>query len=772
MNGFASTAIEWAARGLVLSSLLALIVGAIWLAWGRRLPARFAYVLALLPLLPLVLPRFTTWDWQLGAESNWTAVGARAGFVRLDTAPSLADGFVMEEVIEEVPTDLEMLALASRAITESESAQATRTALVDSGVPWAEIALTLWAIGAGTLLFALAASIRRTQRQLANAHALDEASEARLRRMIPRRSAVRFLRSAAIASPAAWGIHDKRIILPNGLEDELDDAQLAWILRHELAHHQRGDLWIGLLQRLVQIVWWFHPLLWWWQSRVELARECACDETAARSLRSDARPAATALLAVASRPSAPQAGALALHSLHRNARIMKTRLTRILQPRTSRLAGFATATLCALLAIGTLLLSQSVFAAPVHSTQSAPPAQEPDEPAPVEEPAPPEEIVEEPIVVEEVAEEVIEEEEPPAPTDEPASGPWIIHSNIVPLRVEDEYHPWFDQAYLDAQVWLLKQQQKDGSWPTGAATNDATGEFTTIGVTAMALLALEVRSPHLSAPRWKQAMTRGVNYLGSTWDGERGVFGDDRSGARALPDHALATYAVQRFRGFGSGWQWGVIYQESVATLLEARNPYGGWRYSFDPDGDNDSMMTSLVIRTLAEAARHGTAIPQDAIEGAQAFLAEMTDPNTGRVGYQKKGSADPRFYDRAEDYPVKYTELCTALSTLARASIGLDPITQEAGLRSLTLIASKPPVWNLSNGSVDYYYWMYGSEAMNLVGGRLADRWHHALREALAKHQDPAGFWPAVDAWSTPGTNVHSTACALLALQHTFRAK
>lgn len=765
MSDFTSLALDWAARGLVLSSLLALIVGAIWLAWGRRLPARLAYALVLLPLLPLVLPRYTSWNWQLEAESNWASIGERTGFLRSETAPSLAEGFVMEEIVEEAPVSLDALALASRPDAGLESTRLEPTQTINPSYGWAEFALVLWAAGTGLLLLSLAASIRRTERQLTNAQALDAASEARLRGLIPRRSAVRFLRSAAVSSPAAWGIRDKRIVLPIGLEDELDDDQLAWVLRHELAHHQRGDLWMSVLQRVVQIVWWFHPLLWLWQSRIELARECACDEAAARSLRTDARPAATALLAVASRPTAPQAGALALHSLHRNARLMKTRLTRILQPRTSRLAGFATATLCALLAGGTLLLSQSVFAAAATSEAAPGPAASPaaisQEPEP--EPTPvPEEIIEEPIEVEEV-EEV----------------PIVIEELVEELTVTKEGEPiqgdeitlltQGDAVMRNAQAWLLKQQRKDGSWPTGAETNEATGEFTTIGVTALALLALEVRSSEIPEQEWKNAINRGVGFLGSCWDGERGLFIQGKPSSRALPDHALATHAVLRYRGYGSGWHWGIIYQGSVKTLLQAQNPYGGWRYGLEADGDNDSMMTSLVLRALAEADKHGQLGVERVPEGALYFLDEMTDLETGRIGYQKRGSADPRFQDRADDYPVKYTELCTALGVLGRAAMGQDPIESEAGLRSLTLIASKPPVWNLSHGSVDYYYWMYGSEAMNLVGGRLADRWHQTLREVLAKHQDPAGFWPAIDAWSTPGTHVHSTACALIALKATL---
>jgi beta-lactamase regulating signal transducer with metallopeptidase domain len=758
MSDFSLAAVDWAARGLLLSSLLALIVAAIWLAWGRRIQARWTYGLALLPLLPLVLPRVTTWDWQVSPASSWASVGERTGFLRSGNAPSLADGFAMAEVIEEVPAKLERIELGAPSGSELATESLGNTSS-EQGFAWPNLLIVIWASVASALLFALGASIHRTERRLSGAQALDDASEARLRRLLPRRPGVRFLRSDAVSSPAAWGLRDKRVVLPLGLEDELDDAQLAWVLRHELAHHQRGDLWMSVLQRVVQIIWWFHPLLWWWQSRIELARECACDEAAARRLRRDSRPAATALLAVASRPSAPQDGALALHPLHRNARIMKTRLTRLLQPRTSRLAGFATATLCALLACGTLLLSQSVLATPSSFPEAVQPelafeseASPLQETEPIEEPAPPEEIVEEPIEVEEVMEEV------PSDAD-----------SLATQSVERTFRLQTDTVLRDAQLWLLKQQRKDGSWPTGEKTNQASGEFTSVGVTALALLALETRSLQIPEQDWKNAISRGVGFLGSCWDGERGLFIQGDSSSRTLPDHALATRAVLRFRGYGSGWHWGIIYSRSVETLLQARNPYGGWRYGLDPDGDNDSMMTSLVMLTLAESARHGEPIPPRAIECAQLFLDEMTDAGTGRVGYQKKGSADPRFHDRAELYPVQYTELCTAISTLARVAMGQDVLENEASLRSLTLIASKPPVWKLSNGSVDYYYWMYGAEAMNLIGGRLAERWHAALREVLTKHQNSAGFWPAVDAWSTPGANVHSTACALLALTATY---
>ena len=43
-------------------------------------------------------------------------------------------------------------------------------------------------------------------------------------------------------------------------------------------HVRRGDAYVGVLQMLVQVVWWFHPLLWWANREMCQRREQCCDE--------------------------------------------------------------------------------------------------------------------------------------------------------------------------------------------------------------------------------------------------------------------------------------------------------------------------------------------------------------------------------------------------------------------------------------------------------------------------------------------------------------
>ena len=54
------------------------------------------------------------------------------------------------------------------------------------------------------------------------------------------------------------------------------------IIAHELAHIRRWDLWVNLLQRIIETLLFYHPAVWWLSSRIRLEREMCCDEIAAR----------------------------------------------------------------------------------------------------------------------------------------------------------------------------------------------------------------------------------------------------------------------------------------------------------------------------------------------------------------------------------------------------------------------------------------------------------------------------------------------------------
>jgi hypothetical protein len=68
------------------------------------------------------------------------------------------------------------------------------------------------------------------------------------------------------------------VVLPSWLLEELPAAELKQLVLHELAHLRRWDDWTNLAQQIVKALLFFHPAVWWIESRVSLEREMACDD--------------------------------------------------------------------------------------------------------------------------------------------------------------------------------------------------------------------------------------------------------------------------------------------------------------------------------------------------------------------------------------------------------------------------------------------------------------------------------------------------------------
>jgi beta-lactamase regulating signal transducer with metallopeptidase domain len=84
--------------------------------------------------------------------------------------------------------------------------------------------------------------------------------------------------SDRITSPALCGLWRPTILIPRKLVERLVEPDLQAILVHELRHVERHDLWINHLQTVLQILYWWHPLLWLANARIRQVREEAVDD--------------------------------------------------------------------------------------------------------------------------------------------------------------------------------------------------------------------------------------------------------------------------------------------------------------------------------------------------------------------------------------------------------------------------------------------------------------------------------------------------------------
>jgi beta-lactamase regulating signal transducer with metallopeptidase domain len=173
---------------------------------------------------------------------------------------------------------------APRTVQGPTIVAAPRNRTASWAISWPLVAVGCWAIGIGGLVTGWLVGYVRFVRSLpteqgALADWLEQWREimaaAGVRRPI-RLRVVPDLGPMLCRLPRGY-----ELIVPEDLWRELDPGQRAAILRHELAHYLRGDVWTSLVARALALPHWFNPASWWAVRRFEEAAEWSCDRAAA-----------------------------------------------------------------------------------------------------------------------------------------------------------------------------------------------------------------------------------------------------------------------------------------------------------------------------------------------------------------------------------------------------------------------------------------------------------------------------------------------------------
>lgn len=155
---------------------------------------------------------------------------------------------------------------------ESISHQPAVVSLPSVGV----LAAVVWGLG---LLLSLVLFLRNSRRLAALIRSATPVTQRELLQILEAssRRPIRLLWSRRILSPLSCGLWRPAIVLPRKLAAgfRLDDWEA--VLLHEAAHIERGDLWIGVLQRLAAILYWWNLPLRSISARLEDLRESLCD---------------------------------------------------------------------------------------------------------------------------------------------------------------------------------------------------------------------------------------------------------------------------------------------------------------------------------------------------------------------------------------------------------------------------------------------------------------------------------------------------------------
>ncbi|QDA60991.1 M56 family metallopeptidase [Hymenobacter jejuensis] len=113
------------------------------------------------------------------------------------------------------------------------------------------------------------------------------------------RQPIALLESALVKVPLVVGHLRPVILLPFGTVTGLSQSYMEAILAHELAHIARRDYLMNLLQSIAEILFFYHPAVWFVTACMRTERENCCDDAATALVGGDPLRLARALAALA-----------------------------------------------------------------------------------------------------------------------------------------------------------------------------------------------------------------------------------------------------------------------------------------------------------------------------------------------------------------------------------------------------------------------------------------------------------------------------------------
>ncbi len=268
-----------------------------------RLRATVRYWIWMLVIIKLLLPPTFALPTGIGHWlGEYAALPSPAGRQALEAAGS------QESPGQPVLPETAGQPLAPLAQRSNADVEAAMTDPVESAagpgarLTWQGAAVLLWGVGVLAFVVLVIRRVLFVRRLVAQGHPAqgepaDLLEECRRRMNIRRPVGMKLLSGSF--SPAVCGLRRPTILLPEALLTRLTPDNLRAVLIHELAHVKRADLWVNSLQTVLQITYFYNPLVWLANAIVRRVREQAVDEMSLVALGAEARSYGNTLIDVA-----------------------------------------------------------------------------------------------------------------------------------------------------------------------------------------------------------------------------------------------------------------------------------------------------------------------------------------------------------------------------------------------------------------------------------------------------------------------------------------
>ena len=292
-----------------------------------------------------------------------------------------------------------------------------------------------------------------------------------------------------------------------------------------------------------------------------------------------------------------------------------------------------------------------------------------------------------------------------------------------------------EQAVFDGLRWLVRVQQRDGSWSLAGPYSHGIDKErdNPIAATAMALLAFQgfgvtPSSRHSMHEGFALPVARGWDWLRRQQE-PSGCFFRQGIGHphHRFYTHGLCTMAICELYAMTKDESLQEPARQAVDYAVRMQNLAGGWRYVPDRFSyDADVSVTGWILLALKSAQGAGLEVPEKTFERLSAFLDTTSREHGSQSVYRDVRGEVP-------------TAPMSAKALLCRELLGWkrdDPRL----VRGIENLVANHPISFTESKKRDVYYWYYATQAVHHYGGEPWRRWNERMREELPKYQEKTG--------------------------------
>lgn len=313
--------------------------------------------------------------------------------------------------------------------------------------------------------------------------------------------------------------------------------------------------------------------------------------------------------------------------------------------------------------------------------------------------------------------------------------------------------PITESAVESGLKWLLKNQNKDGSWSLRGPYDDGGTSENKSAATAMALLAfMGAGSTHLDGPYF-DAVNKGARWLVKKQDRD-GFFAADSKDHQQAYAQAQCSIAICELYAMTKDSWLREPAQKAIDCAEAWQAQEGGWRYQ--PRFDSDTSVTGWFLMALQSGLSGGLKVDRAVLYRVSDFLDTVQSFEGAGYSYQPRGGA---------------SQAMTAEGLLCRQYLGW-PHNYPALVAGVDALSSD---YNFDAKDPDFYFWYYATQVLHHYGGRPWDAWNSEMRVQLpalqVKRGGESGSWaPQNDRWGGSAGRLYTTCMAIYCLEVYYR--